>query len=199
MPGVTEQAGSIARERLEAFLQKLERTNVDDLIVIALPAPDRRQRADQLAAATLAASRTGRDALLNEARLRARELLVAGFARRAYDPTWFGLNWGRSLGRSADRAALLAAAEDAAAAAVVEDLIDVALVDDLESPFMSVAGMRGSAPAVNPMLARSRIGVGGRLALLVVIALTFTWGLAGELLQILIAAIKSRADGIIDF
>jgi len=75
----------------------------------------------------------------------------------------------------------------------------VALVDDLESPFMSVAGMRGSAPAVNPMLARSRIGVGGRLALLVVIALTFTWGLAGELLQILIAAIKSRADGIIDF
>ena len=196
---MTEQAGSIARERLEAFLQKLERTNVDDLIVIALPAPDRRQRADQLAAATLAASRTGRDALLNEARLRARELLVAGFARRAYDPTWFGLNWGRSLGRSADRAALLAAAEDAAAAAVVEDLIDVALVDDLESPFMSVAGMRGSAPAVNPMLARSRIGVGGRLALLVVIALTFTWGLAGELLQILIAAIKSRADGIIDF
>lgn len=183
------------RARVEAFLAGVERTSIDDLIMLALPMPDPTGRRERLAVATRAATDAGRDALLAEARARVRAVLVDGFARRAYDPTWFGLNWGRSLGRARDRAALVAAAEDAATGAVVEDLIDPALVEDLASPFTSVAGMRGTAPAVNPILGRSRIGLAGRLAMLVVIALTLSWGLAGELLAVLLA-FQTRPHGI---
>ena len=192
---MTNATSDLARSRVEAFLAGVERTSVDDLIVIALPMPDPTSRGERIALATKIATHAGRAALLAEARTRARALLVAGFARRAYDPTWFGLNWGRSLGRARDRVALVAAAEDAAAGAVVEDLIDATLVDDLAGPFTFAAGMRGSAPAANPILRRSRVGVAGRLAMLVVIALTFSWGLVGELLAVLLA-FQTRPHGI---
>jgi hypothetical protein len=184
---VTERSESAARQRLETFLQEIERMNVDDLIVVALPALDPGRRADQLAVATRAASGTGRDALLIEARLRARELLVSGFARRAYDPTWFGLNWGRSLGRSADRAALFAAAEDAAAAAVVEDVIDEQVRHELVLPFRMAAAMRGSGQAANPSFATSRVGVPGRFVLLLAVALTVAGGLVPQLILLALA------------
>lgn len=178
---MTEPTASTARERLETFLEEIERTNVDDLIVVALPVPDRDERTKRLAAAADAAAATGRETLVAEARIRAREMLVGAFARRAYDPTWFGLNWGRSLGRSADRAALFAAAEDAAVGVVVQDLVDRELFAHLEAPFDAAASMRGAGSSANPILRQSNRWVVARVVLTVLVVLTLTWGIGVQL------------------
>src|SRR5262249_40966325 len=84
-----------------------------------------------------------------EAADRASAVIVGELSFRGLEPTWFGLNWGRSLARSEDRAALVQAVEDAAMAAVVADLVP----DDaaaLAEPFELVASMAGTAPTVNP-------------------------------------------------
>lgn len=139
-------------DRLGAFLQALERLAVDDLAVLALPEPDPDERTDLLARAITAAEKAGRLDEVRAAPGRAREVIVNGFAFRAYDPTWFGLNWGRSLGRADDRARLLAAVEDAAVAAVVADLLPEEDVAALREPFERISAMAGTASAANPLI-----------------------------------------------
>jgi hypothetical protein len=159
-------------ERVGAFLAGLERLTVDDLSVLALPEPDPAERTALLAQAEAAALEAGRDEELRAALRRAREALVEAFSFRGYDPTWFGLNWGRSLGRADYRARLVAAVEDAAVAAVVADLLPEDDVAALREPFERLASMGGTAPAANPLIE----GSGRRLALA---AALFALGLAG--------------------
>jgi hypothetical protein len=142
-------------DRIAAFLDRLAHLSVDDLGVIALPGPDPDQRATLLARADAAAAAAGRDDELREAIARTRAALVDAFSSRGLDPTWFGLNWGRSLGRAEDRARLLATAEDAAVAEVVADLLPAEDVEALREPFDLVASMAGTAPAVSPSVGRS--------------------------------------------
>lgn len=137
-------------DRLGPFLERLARLSVDDLSMLALPEPDPDERSALLARAAGAAADAGRRAELAEAPVRARDTVLHAFSFRAYDPTWFGLNWGRSLGRSVDRARLIAAVEDAAVAEVVADLLPTDDVAALREPFEAVAAMAGSAPAANP-------------------------------------------------
>ena len=139
-------------DRVRSFLQALERLAVDDLGVLALPEPDPDERTALLARAITVAEEAGRLDEVRAAPGRAREVIVNAFAFRAYDPTWFGLNWGRSLGRSDDRARLLAAVEDAAVAAVVADLLSEDDVAALREPFERIASMVGTAPAANPQI-----------------------------------------------
>ena len=139
-------------DRTAAFLATLSRSSVDDLAVLALPEPDPDERTALLARAITAAEEAGRLDEVRAAPGRAREVIVNAFAFRAYDPTWFGLNWGRSLGRSDDRARLLAAVEDAAVAAVVADLLPEDEVAALREPFERIASMGGTAPAANPLI-----------------------------------------------
>ena len=145
-----EEAPAI--DRTAAFLARLSRSSVDDLAVLALPEPDPDERTALLARAITAAEEAGRLDEVRAAPGRAREVIVNAFAFRAYDPTWFGLNWGRSLGRSDDRARLLAAVEDAAVAAVVADLLPEDEVAALREPFERIASMGGTAPAANPLI-----------------------------------------------
>ncbi len=145
-----EEAPAI--DRTAAFLATLLRFSVDDLAVLALPEPDPDERTALLARAITAAEEAGRLDEVRAAPGRAREVIVNSFAFRAYDPTWFGLNWGRSLGRSDDRARLLAAVEDAAVAAVVADLLPEDEVAALREPFERIASMAGTAPAANPQI-----------------------------------------------
>jgi hypothetical protein len=178
-----EAATNTARRRIDAFLAAVERTSVDDLQMVALPLPDPTVRAERLDTVEAAAAAAGRTTLLAEARSRTRALILGAFARRTYDPTWFGLNWGRSLGRSTDRAALLAAADDAAAGTVVEDLVEeLDLIEALVWPFQIAASMRGTAPATNPNLRTSHAGNRWRVVMVVIVAVTFAWGLVGALL-----------------
>lgn len=141
-----------AVDRTAAFLETLSRLNVDDLAVLALPEPDPDERTALLARAITAAEEAGRLDEVRAAPGRAREIIVQAFSFRAYDPTWFGLNWGRSLGRADDRARLLAAVEDAAIAAVVADLLPEDDVAALREPFERIASMAGTAPAANPLI-----------------------------------------------
>jgi hypothetical protein len=140
-------------ERVDAFLRRLEHLSIDDLTVLALgPAdPDERDRLlDRIDAAAKAA---GRLEEVDEAADRAAAILVHAFSFRSLEPTWFGLNWGRSLARPVDRAVLLQAVEDGAMAAVVADLVP----DDAEAladPFERAASMVGTATPANPRAGR---------------------------------------------
>ena len=139
-------------DRVGTFLEALDRLTVDDLAVLALPEPDPAERTALLERAESAAEEAGRHDEVRDAPRRAREALVQAFSFRGYDPTWFGLNWGRSLGRADDRARLVAAVEDAAVAAVVADLLPEDDVAKLREPFERIASMAGTAPAANPLI-----------------------------------------------
>src|SRR5215208_7087968 len=117
-------------ERLDAFLEELSRRNLDDLGVVALSEPDPTARGALLRRATAAAAAAGADRLAEVRAVpdRVQAIAFRSFAFRGYEPTWFGLNWGRSIGRADDRARLVAAVEDAAVADVVADLLPA---DDL--------------------------------------------------------------------
>jgi hypothetical protein len=138
-------------DRIEAFLAELGRLSVDDLGMVALSESDPGERAALLQRAVDAAHSAGRRDELAAAPARAREQLFKAWSRRGYEPTWFGLNWGRSLGRADDRARLVAAVEDAAVSAVVADLVpDEAAA--LREPFDIATSMAGAAPASNPIV-----------------------------------------------
>jgi hypothetical protein len=134
---------------LADFLRELGRLSIDDLALVALPEPDPDERAGLLQRAVDAAAGSGRRDLLAAAPARARDTLFRAYSRRGYDPTWFGLNWGRSLGRADDRARLVAAVEDAAVAAVVADLLPAADVAALREPYEIASSMAGAGPDTN--------------------------------------------------
>jgi hypothetical protein len=141
-----------ATDRIGPFLDALSRLSVDDLGMVALPEPDHDTRAALLQRALDAADAAGRRDAIAAAPGRARDALLASFARRAFDPTWFGLNWGRSLGRASDRARLIAAVEDAAVAEIVADVLDPDDVAALREPFEIASSMVGTAPSASPSI-----------------------------------------------
>lgn len=149
---MTTPPAAPSTEALDAYLAVLERLSVDDLSMVALPEPDPDERAELLAKAVDAAAGAGLGEVLAAAPGRAREKLFRAFAYRAYEPTWFGLNWGRSLSRPDDRARLIAAVEDAAVAAVVADLLPEEAVAALREPYDIARSMSGAAPAANPII-----------------------------------------------
>ena len=112
-----------------------------------------------------AAAEAGRTALVEDARRRAREAVMIAYNRHQYEPTWAGLNWGRSLGTTKDRLGLVVAAEDAAIAAVMSDLLDEETVASLAEPFEHAAGMAGST--TTPSLSLDRPGTQGLLVRIV--------------------------------
>jgi hypothetical protein len=147
---VTDIAARPSADPLQAFLAELGRLNIDDLLMIALPEPDPDERAALLQRAVDAAHAADRREALAVAPIKARDQLFRAWSRRGIDPTWFGLNWGRSLGRADDRARLVAAVEDAAVAAVVADLLPAEDVGALREPFELAASMAGAGPDTNP-------------------------------------------------
>jgi len=146
-------------DRVAPFLERLSHLNLDDLAMLALPEPDAAVRIELLQRALDAAESAGRGAEAREAPARARDAIVRAFSFRGYDATWFGLNWGRSIGRADDRARLMTAIEDAALAEVVADLLPPDDVGTLREPFDLVASMAGSAPLASPRL-DSKAGAG---------------------------------------
>ena len=148
IPAMTDPDAAPPADPLAAFLAELGRFSVDDLAMVALPEPDPDERAALLQRAVDAAHAADRREELAAAPARAREQLFRAWSRRGYEPTWFGLNWGRSLGRADDRARLVAAVEDAAVAAVVADLLSAEDVGALREPFEIATSMAGAGPVV---------------------------------------------------
>jgi hypothetical protein len=145
-------------DRLAPFLEQLYRRNLDDLGVIALPEPDQAVRAELLASATAAAAAAGPDRLaeLRSVPDRVGALAFRSYSFRGYEPSWFGLMWGRSIGRAGDRARLIAAVEDAAVAEVVADLLPADDLAALREPFELASSMAGAASSVNPRITSRR-------------------------------------------
>jgi hypothetical protein len=150
-----------ARARLEAYIARLQRLDLEDLRLLALPLPDPRERAALLDEVNRAATAAGRAALVEEGRRRTREAVVIAYDRHMYDPTWAGLNWGRSLGTTNDRLGLVVAAEDAAVASIMADVLDEDSLATLSEPFEHAAGMAGST--TTPSLSLDRPGPQGWL------------------------------------
>lgn len=149
-------------DRLAPFLEQLYRRNLDDLGMISLPEPDPVARGELLASATAAAVAAGPDRLaeLRAVPDRVGELAFRSFSFRGYEPSWFGLMWGRSIGRAGDRARLVAAVEDAAVAELVADLLPADDLAALREPFELASSMAGAASSVNPRIAsRKAAGV----------------------------------------
>ncbi|MBA3875806.1 MAG: hypothetical protein C0498_02535 [Anaerolinea sp.] len=187
-----------ARGRVDGVFDSLARIRTDDLGRIGYPADgpsDSREVAVDLALA--AARDAGRVELLEQARAEAVEVVLRRYGDALYDPTWMGLNWGRSPGRSSDRAAVAAAVRDAATAAVVEDLVSDAVLDELRGRFdlLVASGTPGPpsgslAAALTPSSARARWVVGG---LAVVGIAGFVLGSPGLLLLPAIVAVAWQA------
>ena len=153
-----------AADRLDAFLARLDRLSLEDLRLIALPLPDPGERAALLGHVSRAAADAGRTGLVDTARERARSAITIAYDRHLYDPTWIGLNWGRSMGTTKDRLGLVIATEDAAVAAVMADLLDEDTVTTLSEPFEHAAGMVGSTTTPSQSLDRpGAIGTIGRI------------------------------------
>lgn len=179
-----------ARDRLDAFLARLERLELEDLRLLSLPLPDPDQRAELLADLDRAANAVGRRALVEDARSAARDATVRAYTNHQYDPTWVALNWARSLGTTKDRLGLILAAQDAAVAAVLSDVLDDDLVADLSEPFEHAAGMAGST--ISPSLAVWRhdaSGVVGRIFFGATIVLFVVSIALGELWWLLVGSI----------
>jgi hypothetical protein len=143
-----------AAERLHGFLERLDRLALEDLRLVSLPLPDPDERAALLSEIDRVAADAGRRPLVEVARTKTREAIERAYARHQYDPTWAGLNWGRSLGTTNDRLSLALAAEDAAVASVMSDLLDDDTTAVLTEAFEHAAGMAGST--TTPWLSLNR-------------------------------------------
>ena len=132
---------------------------LEDLRPLA-PTPDRtRERRAHLAEIDRVAARGRVDGRWSTRRAEDPGRDGPAYARHQYEPTWAGLNWGRSLGTTSDRLGLTLAAEDAAAAAVMGDLLDEDTSAALSEPFEHAAGMSGSTTTPSLSLAKpNRIG-----------------------------------------
>jgi hypothetical protein len=186
-----------AADRLDAFLARLDRLALEDLRLLALPLPDPVVRAAVLDEVNRTAATAGRTGLVDEARRRARDAIVIAYDRHMYDPTWAGLNWGRSLGTAKDRLGLTVAAEDAAVAAVMSDVLDEDLVESLAEGFEHAAGMSGAT--TTPSLSLDRPGAQGWLVRIVFVAMAiaaigvaFVVGVAQLAVGLVVAIAGSR-------
>jgi hypothetical protein len=119
-----DEAERKARKRLEALFQAFDRLTPDELARIGYQLPPDGERDQLLAAVHDAAVRTGRIALVDEARVAAREAVMARYSAGSLHPTFVGLNWGLSQGTVENRVAIAETLADAAGAAVVEDALD---------------------------------------------------------------------------
>jgi len=145
-------------DRIAGFLQRLDQLNVDDLEVLALEPIPVADRDRLLSDADAAAQAAGRLDELDEAADLAKETVVRALSLRSFDPTWLGVNWGRTLGHVEDRAELIAEIEEGAMAAVVADVAP-AVADRLGARFERLAAMTGTAWEPNPRSDRQRNAV----------------------------------------
>jgi hypothetical protein len=177
-----------ARLRLEALFTRIDRLIPDDLAHAGLaPGPDDDARAAARSRALDAAEGAGLGQLVDDAVAEARERVLRRWTDGLYRPSWVGmLNWGVSLGRAADRLAVVAAIEDAALAAVVDGMVDP---DDRETLALDADHLLGLATggpaeeslatALRAVNARSGTGLRWGLFVMLLLALLSYTGLVG--------------------
>lgn len=138
-----ESGDDAARARLDHLFEQFDRLTPDELGRIGLGGWDEAEHEALLAAVADAASRTGREAMVAEARQRARDAVIERYSAGSLHPTWAGLNWGISQGRVEDRVGIVEVLADAAAAAVVADALGPDVYEALSLPAEHVVAMAG--------------------------------------------------------
>ena len=128
-----------ARARVEALLERLERVELQ-VVVVAPPDAIRLAARNRARDAAIVA---GRGELLDEATTAVREAALRAFSRGGFSGTWAATEMAASVATSSDRVAAAAAFEEAAMAAVVEDLVDDETLEVLRSTSNELAGMSG--------------------------------------------------------
>ncbi len=136
-------AEAAARARLEALFASFDRLTPDELGRIGLGDWDDERHEELLDAVDAAAERTGRAALVDAARARVRDAVVAQYSAGTLHTTWVDLNWGLSQGTVQDRVAIVEVLSDAAAAAVLADALDPDDYEALSLPAEHLVSMAG--------------------------------------------------------
>ena len=179
-PSADPDADKAALERVERLFAEFDRLTPDELGRIGLLAADEDEHERLLDAVDEAAARTGRTALVDEARMVARETVLRRYATGTLHPTWVGLNWGISQGTVEDRVAIIEALTDAAAAAVLEDALDPEIAAALARDAQHVMGLAAGSASDgalarviqrpdDPDLGPSNTGRWARIALVVLV------------------------------
>ena len=130
-----------AQVRVDAFMATLDHVGIEDVGLVSLPGADIAARAPARAQAVAAAEEAGLGPYLIKAREKARAHVVRMYDRNAYQPTWAGLNWGRSLGTIEDRVAIAAAIEDAVIGTVAMDVMSPEVTERLLEPMRLLTSM----------------------------------------------------------
>lgn len=132
-----------AQARLQTLFRAFDRLTPDELARIGYrPAADEEREA-LLAAVDEAAERTGRTALVDEARSLTWAMVLRRFGDGTLHPTWLALNWGLSSGTAEDRVAIAEILADAAAATVVEDALEPGVAEALRLDADDILGLAG--------------------------------------------------------
>ena len=179
-------------DRLALFLQVLDRLDLEDLGMTALPEPDGAVRSERFGRALEAARQAGPDRLAELVATpdRIRVHMLVAYNVLGFQPSWFGVMWTRSIGRADDRAHLISAIEDAGIAAVADDLLPADDLAALREPFVLAASMRGTAPSINPPI---ELPEHGRLIVaIVLIACLLVVGSFVVFVLLVLAAVATR-------
>ncbi|MBA3235898.1 MAG: hypothetical protein H0T59_07895 [Chloroflexi bacterium] len=128
-PASDDNGTAAARARAQLLRDRLERI---DLQVVVVGPPDAVRRAAR-ERAQAAADAAGRGALLDDTLGEVREATLRAFSRAAFSGTWAASEMAASVASARDRVAAVAAFEEAAIAAVTEDLVDDDTLDILRA------------------------------------------------------------------
>ena len=138
---MSDEGDAGVRARLDRLFAGFDRLTPDELGRIGYRPASDEERGELLDAVDEAARRTGRVAMVDEARGRAREAVLRRYADGTFHPTWVALNWGLSQGTVEDRVAIVETLADAAASAVVEDALDPEVAAALAMDAAQLVGM----------------------------------------------------------
>jgi len=208
--GDADTGDAEARARLEALFVGIDRLTPAELGRLGYRPASDEDREELLDAVDAAAERTGRTALVHEARGLARDALLRRYAEGTLNTTWVALNWGVSQGTVQDRVAIAETLADAAAAIVVADVLDPEVADALALDAQAIVGLSTGAASdgalgrvlevpADPELGPSRRMRLFRIALIagVVLILTLTsapyWLVAGLIVVVALLMALRRA------
>jgi hypothetical protein len=203
---IADHGDDAAQARVDLLFATFDRLTPDELARIGIGGWDSDERDALLRELDAAVARTGREAMVAEARERARNVVIERYTAGGLHPTWVGLNWGLSQGTVEDRVGIAEVLSDAAAAAAVADALDPEAYEALALPAEQIVGMAGGmasegalgraleAPA-DPDLGRRQAVrtmvaiVAGVMVFITILPLAFAFDLPAAPLMALLAAV----------
>ena len=124
-------------DRLDAFLARVDRLRVEDLLGLATRPADSAAYERARAEAAEAARFSGRSARIREVEDEIEGYVLAMFNRSTVQPGWLEANWGRP-GTARDRAHLARSLADAVTAILLEDRLSEDHVATLLGPWAAL-------------------------------------------------------------